>query len=152
MDIGTPYNTIHVTHVGFDPATGEFTGLPREWQVLLNQSGITSSEQRQNPQVNTHINSSLYLYFNSSFPSQLGCHCCNRVLQSRKPATRCSMEKDSSLQTTNYLIFSIFFFTFCDITSFLCYSSTTSLFKQQCYKLYSRICFCNTIFLFRYAT
>ncbi|CDH49425.1 pkinase-domain-containing protein [Lichtheimia corymbifera JMRC:FSU:9682] len=50
MDIGTPYNTIHVTHVGFDPATGEFTGLPREWQILLNQSGITTSEQRQNPQ------------------------------------------------------------------------------------------------------
>ncbi|KAI7879572.1 Pkinase-domain-containing protein [Lichtheimia hyalospora FSU 10163] len=50
MDIGTPYNTIHVTHVGFDPATGEFTGLPREWQILLNQSGITTSEQRENPQ------------------------------------------------------------------------------------------------------
>lgn len=59
MDIGTPYNTIHVTHVGFDPATGEFTGLPREWQILLNQSGITTSEQRQNPQVDSILKPSL---------------------------------------------------------------------------------------------
>lgn len=51
MDISTPYNTIHVTHVGYDPVAGVFTGLPREWQILLNQSGITKTEQEQNPQV-----------------------------------------------------------------------------------------------------
>lgn len=51
MDISTPYNTIHVTHVGFDSETGEFTGLPREWHILLNQSGITKQEQEKNPQV-----------------------------------------------------------------------------------------------------
>ncbi|KAI9497614.1 kinase-like domain-containing protein [Zychaea mexicana] len=50
MDISTPYNTVHVTHVGFDPITGTFTGLPREWQVLLNQSGISKTEQERNPQ------------------------------------------------------------------------------------------------------
>ncbi|KAI8879278.1 PBD-domain-containing protein [Backusella circina FSU 941] len=50
MDISTPYNTIHVTHVGFDSETGEFTGLPREWHILLNQSGITKQEQEKNPQ------------------------------------------------------------------------------------------------------
>ncbi|KAI9272789.1 kinase-like domain-containing protein [Phascolomyces articulosus] len=50
MDISTPYNTVHVTHVGFDPITGTFTGLPREWQVLLSQSGISKMEQEQNPQ------------------------------------------------------------------------------------------------------
>ncbi|CDH55976.1 pkinase-domain-containing protein [Lichtheimia corymbifera JMRC:FSU:9682] len=50
MDISTPYNTIHVTHVGYDPVAGVFTGLPREWQILLNQSGITKTEQEQNPQ------------------------------------------------------------------------------------------------------
>ncbi|KAI8371560.1 kinase-like domain-containing protein [Radiomyces spectabilis] len=49
IDISLPYNTIHVTHVGFDPDTGEFTGLPTEWQILLNQSGISKTEQRDNP-------------------------------------------------------------------------------------------------------
>ncbi|KAI8087767.1 kinase-like domain-containing protein [Gilbertella persicaria] len=54
MDISTPYNTIHVTHVGFDPVTGEFTGLPKEWQLLLTQSGITRQEQESNPQAVIH--------------------------------------------------------------------------------------------------
>lgn len=44
---------VHVTHVGFNPDTGEFTGMPREWHVLLQQSGITKKEQRQNPQVSS---------------------------------------------------------------------------------------------------
>lgn len=51
IDISSPYNTRHVTHVGFDAGTGEFTGLPGEWQVLLKHSGITRKEQEQNPQV-----------------------------------------------------------------------------------------------------
>ncbi|KAL0079875.1 kinase-like domain-containing protein, partial [Phycomyces blakesleeanus] len=50
MDISSPYNTRHVTHVGYEPSTGEFTGLPKEWHVLLKQSGITKKEQEQNPQ------------------------------------------------------------------------------------------------------
>ncbi|EPB85358.1 STE/STE20/PAKA protein kinase [Mucor circinelloides 1006PhL] len=54
MDISTPYNTVHVTHVGFDSNTGEFTGLPREWQNLLTQSGITKQEQENNPQAVIH--------------------------------------------------------------------------------------------------
>lgn len=51
MDISTPYNTVHVTHVGFDSNTGEFTGLPKEWTALITQSGITKQEQENNPQV-----------------------------------------------------------------------------------------------------
>ncbi|KAL0078863.1 kinase-like domain-containing protein [Phycomyces blakesleeanus] len=50
MAIGTPYNTKHVTHVGYDASSGEFTGLPIEWQTLLQQSGITRMEQEKNPQ------------------------------------------------------------------------------------------------------
>ncbi|ORY99055.1 kinase-like domain-containing protein [Syncephalastrum racemosum] len=50
IDISSPYNTRHVTHVGFDAGTGEFTGLPGEWQALLKHSGITRKEQEQNPQ------------------------------------------------------------------------------------------------------
>lgn len=49
--ISSPYNLVHVTHVGFDDQTGEFTGLPREWMILLQQSGITKREQQANPQV-----------------------------------------------------------------------------------------------------
>lgn len=51
MDISSPYNTKHITHVGYDENTGEFTGLPREWHTLLKASGITQTEQEQNPQV-----------------------------------------------------------------------------------------------------
>lgn len=52
MEISGPYNAKHVTHVGFDASTGEFTGLPQEWQTLLQYSGISKREQYQNPQVN----------------------------------------------------------------------------------------------------
>ncbi|KAI8994630.1 kinase-like domain-containing protein [Pilobolus umbonatus] len=48
--ISSPYNMVHVTHVGFNSDTGEFTGMPREWHILLQQSGITKKEQQQNPQ------------------------------------------------------------------------------------------------------
>jgi hypothetical protein len=51
MEISGPYNAKHVTHVGFDASTGEFTGLPQEWQTLIQHSGITKVEQYQNPQV-----------------------------------------------------------------------------------------------------
>ncbi|KAI8341619.1 kinase-like domain-containing protein [Choanephora cucurbitarum] len=50
MSISSPYNTRHLTHVGFDEKTGKFTGLPKEWQILLKTSGITQVEQEQNPQ------------------------------------------------------------------------------------------------------
>ena len=52
MEISGPYNAKHVTHVGFNSSTGEFTGLPQEWQTLLQHSGISKVEQYQNPQVN----------------------------------------------------------------------------------------------------
>lgn len=51
MEISGPYNAVHVTHVGFNANTGEFTGLPEEWQTLLQHSGISKREQVQNPQV-----------------------------------------------------------------------------------------------------
>ncbi|KAM3588848.1 Serine/threonine-protein kinase PAK 3, variant 2 [Umbelopsis sp. WA50703] len=50
MDIGTPYNAKHITHVGFDAKSGQFTGLPPDWQILLKHSGITEKEQQQHPQ------------------------------------------------------------------------------------------------------
>lgn len=50
INISAPENPVHVTHVGYDNDTGMFTGLPKEWQRLLNDSGITKKEQEQNPQ------------------------------------------------------------------------------------------------------
>lgn len=49
-EISTPYDPVHLTHVGFNTSTGEFTGLPKEWQQLLQESGISRTEQEKNPQ------------------------------------------------------------------------------------------------------
>ena len=48
-EISTPYDPVHLTHVGFNSSTGEFTGLPEEWQQLLQDSGISKSDQEKNP-------------------------------------------------------------------------------------------------------
>ncbi|KAF2741841.1 Pkinase-domain-containing protein [Sporormia fimetaria CBS 119925] len=48
--ISTPTNPMHVTHVSIDNETGEYTGLPKEWQRMLQQNGISEQEQKQNPQ------------------------------------------------------------------------------------------------------
>lgn len=50
VEISTPYDPVHLTHVGFNSSTGEFTGLPKEWQQLLQESGISKTEQEKNPQ------------------------------------------------------------------------------------------------------
>lgn len=49
-EISTPYDPVHLTHVGFNSDTGEFTGLPKEWQQLLQDSGISKQDQEANPQ------------------------------------------------------------------------------------------------------
>jgi p21-activated kinase 1 len=49
-EISQPYDPVHLTHVGFNSSTGEFTGLPKEWQQLLQESGISRLEQERNPQ------------------------------------------------------------------------------------------------------
>ncbi|KAI0063979.1 Pkinase-domain-containing protein [Artomyces pyxidatus] len=48
-EISTPYDPVHLTHVGFNSSTGEFTGLPKEWQQLLQDSGISKLDQERNP-------------------------------------------------------------------------------------------------------
>ncbi|KAG0646031.1 Serine threonine-kinase MST20 [Hyphodiscus hymeniophilus] len=50
IKISAPENPVHVTHVGYDNQTGQFTGLPKEWQRMINDSGITKKEQEQHPQ------------------------------------------------------------------------------------------------------
>lgn len=48
--ISPPTNFEHTIHVGFDPNTGEFTGMPTNWSVMLKNSNISKLEQKKNPQ------------------------------------------------------------------------------------------------------
>ncbi|KAG0672494.1 signal transducing kinase of the PAK [Maudiozyma exigua] len=50
IKISTPYNAKHLHHVGIDSKTGEYIGLPEEWEKLLTSSGISRKEQQQNMQ------------------------------------------------------------------------------------------------------
>ncbi|EIW66081.1 hypothetical protein TREMEDRAFT_35601 [Tremella mesenterica DSM 1558] len=47
--ISTPYDPIHLTHVGYNYQTGQYTGMPSEWQDILDKSGITRAEQERHP-------------------------------------------------------------------------------------------------------
>jgi p21-activated kinase 1 len=49
-NISYPSKFKHVVHVGFDPDTGEFTGMPEAWARLLISSNISPQMQRDNPQ------------------------------------------------------------------------------------------------------
>ncbi|EGD86785.1 STE/STE20/PAKA protein kinase [Trichophyton rubrum D6] len=55
IKISAPENPVHVTHVGFDNQTGQFTGLPKDWQRMLQESGISKKEQEQHPQTMVDI-------------------------------------------------------------------------------------------------
>ncbi|OJJ45506.1 hypothetical protein ASPZODRAFT_144135 [Penicilliopsis zonata CBS 506.65] len=55
IKISAPENPVHVTHVGYDNQTGQFTGLPKEWQRLLQENGISKKEQEAHPQTMVDI-------------------------------------------------------------------------------------------------
>ena len=48
--VGNPTNFSHRVHVGYDPQTGGFVGLPQEWEKLLTASAITKEDYKKNPQ------------------------------------------------------------------------------------------------------
>lgn len=48
--VSNPTNFAHAVHVGFDPTSGEFVGLPPEWSKLLNSSAITKEDYERDPQ------------------------------------------------------------------------------------------------------
>jgi len=50
MEISSPYNPVHLTHVGYNPDTGEFSGLPKEWIKMLQDAGISEQDQKDHPQ------------------------------------------------------------------------------------------------------
>jgi len=43
VEISTPYQFSHVTHVGFDHTTGGFVGLPPEWERVLRGEATVES-------------------------------------------------------------------------------------------------------------
>ncbi|RXK42212.1 STE/STE20/PAKA protein kinase [Tremella mesenterica] len=50
MGVSAPTNFVHQVHVGFDPDTGGFTGLPPQWAKLLTSSAITKEEAARHPE------------------------------------------------------------------------------------------------------
>ncbi|KAI9807401.1 MAG: Protein kinase [Piccolia ochrophora] len=48
--VSNPTNFSHQVHVGFDPTSGAFVGLPPEWEKLLTTSAITKEDYQKNPQ------------------------------------------------------------------------------------------------------
>jgi len=50
LDISSPTDFNHLCHVGYNPETGKFEGLPKQWEVILESSGISPDEQRADPQ------------------------------------------------------------------------------------------------------
>jgi serine/threonine-protein kinase CLA4 len=47
--VSNPTNFTHRVHVGFDPTSGAFVGLPPEWERLLTASAITKDDYQKNP-------------------------------------------------------------------------------------------------------
>ncbi|CAN3373246.1 hypothetical protein DIURU_003285 [Diutina rugosa] len=47
--VSSPINFTHRVHVGFDPASGNFTGLPDTWKSLLQHSKITNEDWKKDP-------------------------------------------------------------------------------------------------------
>ncbi|EJD05030.1 Pkinase-domain-containing protein [Fomitiporia mediterranea MF3/22] len=50
QSVGQPTNFVHKVHVGFDPVSGGFTGLPEQWSKLLTRSAITREDYAKDPQ------------------------------------------------------------------------------------------------------
>jgi hypothetical protein len=49
--VSNPTNFTHRVHVGFDPTSGAFVGLPVEWEKLLTASALTKDDYAKNPEV-----------------------------------------------------------------------------------------------------
>lgn len=50
MGVSNPTNFVHQVHVGFDPVSGLFTGMPDQWNKLLTKSAITKEDYAKDPQ------------------------------------------------------------------------------------------------------
>lgn len=50
VGVSLPTDFVHRVHVDFDPNSGMFSGLPKEWANLLQNSAITKDDYNKNPQ------------------------------------------------------------------------------------------------------
>ncbi|TFK65295.1 Pkinase-domain-containing protein [Pluteus cervinus] len=50
LGVSNPTNFVHKVHVGFDPVSGAFTGMPEQWSKLLTKSAITREDYAKDPQ------------------------------------------------------------------------------------------------------
>eukprot|EP01087_Luapelamoeba_hula_P005127 TRINITY_DN1520_c0_g1_i3.p1 TRINITY_DN1520_c0_g1~~TRINITY_DN1520_c0_g1_i3.p1 ORF type:complete len:698 (+),score=154.69 TRINITY_DN1520_c0_g1_i3:242-2335(+) len=48
-DIGRPTDFKREMHIGFNPETGQFEGIPPEWKAMLGSSGISEAEIDEDP-------------------------------------------------------------------------------------------------------
>eukprot|EP00008_Paramoeba_atlantica_P004077 CAMPEP_0201475094 /NCGR_PEP_ID=MMETSP0151_2-20130828/566_1 /ASSEMBLY_ACC=CAM_ASM_000257 /TAXON_ID=200890 /ORGANISM="Paramoeba atlantica, Strain 621/1 / CCAP 1560/9" /LENGTH=450 /DNA_ID=CAMNT_0047855107 /DNA_START=192 /DNA_END=1544 /DNA_ORIENTATION=+ len=48
--IGPPRNFRQLTHIGYNKETGEFEGLPPEWNIMLTHSSLSEEEKAQHPE------------------------------------------------------------------------------------------------------
>ncbi|KAG9041315.1 signal transducing kinase of the PAK [Tulasnella sp. UAMH 9824] len=39
-EISTPYDPVHLTHIGFNSSTGRYTGVPRMWHQFFRERGL----------------------------------------------------------------------------------------------------------------
>lgn len=49
LGVSNPINFTHKIHVGFDPESGNFTGLPEAWKNMLSNSKITNEDWKKDP-------------------------------------------------------------------------------------------------------
>jgi hypothetical protein len=55
VEISTPDDPVHLTHVRFNTSAEEFTGLTEELQQILQGSGISRTEQDKNPKAAAEV-------------------------------------------------------------------------------------------------
>ena len=87
-NISYPSKFKHVVHVGFDPDSGEFTGMPEAWARLLISSNISREMQLKNPQAVLDV---LNYYEYSKAPPQdkfMTSHTHHGVGQNASPSPR----------------------------------------------------------------
>ena len=88
-NISYPSKFKHVVHVGFDPDSGEFTGMPEAWARLLISSNISREMQLKNPQAVLDV---LNYYEYSKAPPQdkfMTSHTHHGVGQNASPSPLC---------------------------------------------------------------
>ncbi|OMJ20502.1 Serine/threonine-protein kinase SKM1 [Smittium culicis] len=66
-DVSMPTDFQHEVHVDFDPISGMFTGLPDQWNKLLQTSNITKQDYAKNPQAVLEV---LEFYINNNIENQ----------------------------------------------------------------------------------